>query len=475
MDTTRAAIYTRISQDQTGKQAGVERQLDESEALAQRLNFTVVERYRDNDISAYSGKRRPGYEAMLDGVKRGDFTAIVCYHPDRLYRSLKDLERLIDITEAANVKICSVNGGDFDLSTATGKMVARILGSVARQEVEHKAERQRSANAQRRSKGQWAAYGRVPWGYTKVGELRDLSLVPKEPEASLIRKAAADVLAGVSIRSIAMDWTKRGVQRANGDTEWSNFDITGLLMNPVYAAQVVKGEGYRKVPRHLRVDGPGNWEPIIDKETWDGLVAFLSDPARKKGTKFIRLNMLSGVVLCGLCGRKMYMNWNNGTRVYVCRTRHLGRNADALDELVDGVVLTLLSQQDIQSRLVVPAGRPGVDVEAMRTRRIALQARMDELARMFAAGSITGSQLNSGTEALRGELLGIDALLAELATSSPALALLEDGDAPLDERWEAASADIRGKIVDELMTVTAHPAPKGTRFNPDYIEITPKI
>ena len=59
----RAAVYTRISQDATGQRAGVTRQLEDCEALADRLGWEVTHRYGDNDLSAYSGRTRPGFEA----------------------------------------------------------------------------------------------------------------------------------------------------------------------------------------------------------------------------------------------------------------------------------------------------------------------------------------------------------------------------------------------------------------------------
>ena len=61
--TTRsAAIYVRISRDRNGDCLGVERQEQECRTLAERLGWTVTEVYSDNDISAFSGRRRPDYE-----------------------------------------------------------------------------------------------------------------------------------------------------------------------------------------------------------------------------------------------------------------------------------------------------------------------------------------------------------------------------------------------------------------------------
>jgi site-specific DNA recombinase len=226
---------------------------------------------------------------MLEAMRGGEFGALICWHPDRLYRSMKDLERLIDVADARGVQLRTVNGGDLDLSTSSGRMLARILGSVARQESEHKGERRRRANQQRRAAGKWRADGPRVFAYTKTGE-------PFEPEASLLRQAAADVLAGVSLRSITIDWNTRGLTTTLGK-RWTNLALRRVLCNPLYAS-LVRYEG--------RVVGDGEWEPLIPKETHLGLVAFLSDPARKPGSAFLRRHMLSGVARCSACDERLY-------------------------------------------------------------------------------------------------------------------------------------------------------------------------
>ncbi len=53
-----AAIYTRISSDVEGLGLGVTRQREDCEKLAASLGWGVAGVYSDNDVSAYSGKRR---------------------------------------------------------------------------------------------------------------------------------------------------------------------------------------------------------------------------------------------------------------------------------------------------------------------------------------------------------------------------------------------------------------------------------
>ena len=86
----------------------------------------------DNDISAFSGKMRPAYSAMLAKVKAGEVRRVVCWHMDRLYRRPRELEDIIDLAEAGQLEVACVNGSRYDLSDSDGQLNARMLVSVAR-------------------------------------------------------------------------------------------------------------------------------------------------------------------------------------------------------------------------------------------------------------------------------------------------------------------------------------------------------
>src|SRR4051812_26088343 len=98
---SRAAVYCRISDDRTGRALGVERQRIDCEQLATARGLTVVARFTDNDMSAYSGKPRPGYLAMLNAIDAGALDVVLAWHPDRLHRSPVELEGFITTVEAA--------------------------------------------------------------------------------------------------------------------------------------------------------------------------------------------------------------------------------------------------------------------------------------------------------------------------------------------------------------------------------------
>src|SRR5690625_3774762 len=95
VETKQAAIYVRISRDREGAGLGVDRQENDCRDLAARLGWTIVATYTDNDLSAYSGKPRPGYLAMLEDVKAGRVNAILAWHTDRLHRKNAELEEFV--------------------------------------------------------------------------------------------------------------------------------------------------------------------------------------------------------------------------------------------------------------------------------------------------------------------------------------------------------------------------------------------
>jgi hypothetical protein len=269
-----------------------------------------------------------------------------------------------------------------------------------------------------------------------------------------------------------------GGGKRRGGAKWSNPQLRRVLMRPVYAGLRTYGNAKPVA---------GDWLALIDVDTHRGLVAFLSDPDRTPAAAFERKYLLSGVAVCGVCGARLYAARPTGSRglVYICTAsagKHVGRLAAPLDELVTATALQLLRDTDINRRLT---DRPDIDVGALHARRTALAARKGELATLFAEGCLDGSGVRRESGKLAEQIAGIDKTLADAVRTSPAAAIAADGPDKLQQRWDAASPDVRGKIIDELMTVTVHPIPRGMKgvirdsgvavINTDYVDIVPKV
>ena len=62
-------------------------------AVLQRLGWQVTDVYPDNDVSAYSGKKRPEWERLNADIHDGLIDAIACWHVHRLARSARPPRR----------------------------------------------------------------------------------------------------------------------------------------------------------------------------------------------------------------------------------------------------------------------------------------------------------------------------------------------------------------------------------------------
>lgn len=193
-----AVVYLRISQDRTGQQAGIQRQQEDCLALAAQLGITDPLVFIDNDVSAFDGGRRPGYDAMVAQV-RGGASRIIAWHVDCLYRQPRELEDLIDLVEQHPVRIEAVRGGGFDLNATEGRLMARQLVAIAAYESGHKSDRAKRANRALAEQGR--RHGSARYGYGPGGVL-----IPEQ--AAVIRQMADRFCAGESLRSITA-WLNR--------------------------------------------------------------------------------------------------------------------------------------------------------------------------------------------------------------------------------------------------------------------------
>jgi site-specific DNA recombinase len=459
---TPAAKYRRISNDREGRELGIERQDQDLDDLGVRRGLTYVGDYFDNDISAStkSRKPRPGYQRMLADAKAGRFKVIAAYTTSRITRRPREFEDLIDLAVQHGIEFQYVRSPEFDLSTAQGRRVARTLAAQDAGEAEETSERVARAALQRAERGEWHG-GHRAFGYTRDG----MSVDPAE--AAHLVYAYGQLLAGVPTSSIARDLTARGITATTGNP-FTYSTLARMLRNPRNCAlRVHRGE----------IVGPASWPAIVDESTWRAAVAILTDPARRTTTGNRASYLLSGLAICGGCGRTITSGGvkrsSAGTttyrRIYVCRANKcVGRRQDWVDEFVGAVVVERLSRPDARD-LLVDEQTP--DLAALRTEAAALRVRLDELADAFASDEITRMQLTRATEKMRGRLDEIEAAQVHVSRA-PVLAELVTAE-DVGAAWTALPLDRQRAVVDVLMTVTLHPGGGGRRtFDPSKVEIT---
>ncbi len=461
-----ASIYLRISSDRSGERAGVTRQKEDCERRARERGWMIHAIHEDNDLSARSGKRRPGFEALLDDVESGAVSVVVAWALDRLQRNRRDELRLYEACQRAGVTLSLVNGADLDFSTAAGRFVADSLGSVARLEVEMKSDRQCRAQEQAAKQGRRSG-GRRPFGYEADG------VTVREREAEAVRAAYTAYLSGVPLARIAKDWNEAGLhsdQRrfAKGHegepSVWTGQTVGVVLRNPRNAGKrVYKGE----------VVADAVWPAIVAEETWAAAVGRMKgqSPAPRK----LARRLLSGLARCGVCGAPA---WGGGAARrgfgnYRCRDNygHFARMSEPVDDYVSNVLLERLARPDAADLM---RREETVDTAALHSEYAALRTRLDSVAIDFADGVIERSQLRTITTRIQSRLTEMDGELADAGRVN-VLGPMLDADT-VEAGWDALSLDHRRAVIDLLCNVTIHPPGRGVRtFRPESVGVEWKV
>ncbi|BBG04600.1 MULTISPECIES: recombinase family protein [Pseudonocardia] len=473
MTSRRAAVYVRISRDRVGAGLGVERQEQDCRELAESVGVSIAAVHTDNDLSAYSGKARPGYLALLDDVRAGRVDVVLCWHTDRLHRSPAELEEWIAACDPHGVEVHTVKAGPLDLATPSGRMVARQLGAVARYEVEHMIERQKSAKAQAASAGRYRG-GQRPFGFEPDG----LTVRPKE--ARIIADLTVRVAAGETLNSLARELNSEGVTTSTG-RRWDARAVRKLVMRARNAG-LVEHNG--------EVVGSAEWRAIVEPAQWRNAVRVVTAEGRRPPWTKNELYLGTGIFECGVCDDGTTMRAASGKArdgerrpTYVCRNGwHLGRRIASLDRFVSKVVLGRLSRPD--ARVLVAPESARLDLGELLAERADVEGRLGELAALFADGAITGPQLAEATRKLRAEGDRLDLAVAAAEGVSP-LAGVADAD-DVQAAWTAAPVSRRKAIVRHLLRVVVLPAPKGRPrgwtadsedgyFDPRGVKIEPRV
>lgn len=436
-----AAIYVRISQDREGGNLGVQRQEEDCRALAKREGMTVARVYVDNDRSAYSGKPRPEYLAMLDDVRTGAVDAVVVWHTDRLHRSVRELSDYIDACKIHETPTITVKAGTLDLSSATGRMQAGFAGLIAQHESEHRAERLQRKHQQSAEAGLFRG-GTRPFGYEAGGMTVNIA------EADDLKRMTAAVIAGESLASLMRDLNHRGVTTTMGN-QWSYPTVRQLLMRPRNAGlSEYRGE----------VVGAAQWPAIVAEDDWRAVCSILKDPSRRRSNTNATKHLLSGIAKCGVCGQGLksaVVVDRSGIRrpIYRC---HVYPTAKHLDASVNFSAYTVLLHPGVRAALAPPQDD---DARARQAEVEALRRRLDGVADAIADGDLSPVEGGRASARIRTKLDALESASARHASSRVIDQLVTSRH--LADTWAQLSLAKRREVINTLMTVTVLPVGKG--------------
>ncbi len=448
MTAKRAAIYCRISSDREGRELGVECQQEDCRALLDRLGHRVVEVFVDNDISAStrSKKPRPNYQRMLDAARAGRIEVIAAYTSSRITRRPRENEDLIELAERHGVEFAYVRSPTFDLNSAHGRLVARILAANDAAEAEAAQERIVRAKLQAASTGEWRG-GRRPFDFEADG------ITIRPDEAAEIARASEALLHGASLNGLANDLNARNVRTSTGAL-WTGLSI-GEVLSRARNAGLIEAHG--------KVVGAARWEPVVPERTWRAVVAVLSDPARRSSPGPAPRWLGSGLYLC-FCGKTVrvtviHTRTPKAYHTYTCKpAKHLGRIAHEVDRYVGQLVVERLERPDAIDLLSEDIG---ADPTEAITQLAILRGQQDELAEMFVARQVTGAQLAKANAMIEEQIADLEKQIGRVSGSSVLEGIVGADD--VAAVWKALPLDRKKAVVRRLFTVELGPSRRGRR------------
>lgn len=475
MQEPRYAIYSRISRDRVGAGLGVERQQEDCKKLVAQLGGRLVASFSDNDISAYSGKHRPGYEALLDAIKNREVDAVAVWHQDRLLRRTIDLENYIEVCQPLNVATHTVKAGQLDLTTPAGRAVAKTLAAWASYEVETSTDRVKAAKLQAAKAGK-SSGGNRAYGWLQNG-------IEQHPnEAPVVREIVKRFISGDSWNKIALDLNERNIPTAKGKM-WTAINVSNVAQLPRhYGIRSHNGQEYKAA-----------WSPLLSQDTREDLLLAIKRGQAIHGKRtYSRKHLLTGFIFCGICGNKMSIinaQQRDGSYspAFNCRKKdHRGqevgcgkvkRKKDPVEDLVIDCIMYRLDTPELGELLAGGEAETPELKQLMRDHESQSQ-RLQEILSLYSTGEMDFNEYKVAktTAQDRLETLGRE---LERKTSKRAVANIPAGQT-VREAWEKSDLiwklQLVSALIDKVLIYPKQPGDGKARykqwiFNPDRVEI----
>jgi site-specific DNA recombinase len=323
----KAAIYARVSTaEQAEKGYSLDTQLAECRRRAGELGAGEVEEFVDD---GYSGEfiERPALDRLRTRLAGCEFACVIVYDPDRLARNLAHQLIVTEEIEKAGAGLIFVSVS-FEQS-AEGKLFYSIRGAIADYEKEKIKERSLRGKRGKAAKGKIIADAK-PFGYAFDRQASNYTV--NEPEAEVVRRMFDWLVTEkVGTATICKRLNEQGVPSPRLKKPWVVSAVYRLLTNPLYkGTHVAMRYKYQKVGQNKRVRTlrpEAEWievpvPAIVDAATWQAAQQQLKDNKSQAKRVLKHEQLLSGLVYCGKCGRKMMIAYAGSAAAprsyYVC-------------------------------------------------------------------------------------------------------------------------------------------------------------
>ena len=344
-----AAIYVRLSKEDGDVASAAKAESNSisnqknliKDFLKEKDDIIVVSEYVDDGYSG-SNFERPGFQMMMEDIKRGKVDCVVVKDLSRFGREYIDSGKYIErLFPALGVRFIAVND-HIDSREESGRddivvPFKNLMNDAYCRDISIKI---RSHLEVKRKNGEYTG-AFTPYGYKKDENDRN-RLVPDLYAAGVVRGIFRMKLSGMSQSAIAESLNRQGVLspmeykhslgihiqdnfKTHEQAEWSSMSVRRILENEVYVGTLVQGR--HSTPNHKIkkiVDKPREeWvriedshEPVISKREFAIVQRLLGMDTRTSPNED-EVYVLAGLAVCADCGAPMVKrNVPAGGKVY---------------------------------------------------------------------------------------------------------------------------------------------------------------
>ena len=348
----RVAIYCRLSEedhnkrsksDDSGSIANQKLMLSE---YAKKMGWDIFQIYSDDDYAG-SDRNRPAFNRMITDARAKRFDIVLCKTQSRFTRELEIVETYIhNLFPRLGIRFVSIVD-NIDTDMAGNKKSRQINGLINEWYLEDMSDSIKAALRTRMKAGYFIG-SFAPYGYRKDPDQKGHLLIDEET-APVVQEIFSLYIQGTGRTNIARILNERGIPSPseyyricygksygspkNKSKYWKYFTVSHILENEVYIGNLVQGKTFKPTYKvgHTIPAEKEKWirmkhthEPIIDQQTWD-LTRKLWNKRSKpcyNGTT----NPFSGILVCGKCGYKMSVAYNQHKRYFRCTNAKYGKN-----------------------------------------------------------------------------------------------------------------------------------------------------
>ena len=348
------ALYCRLSQEDM--QAGESESIQNQKLILQRYadeHFFLNTRFFVDDGFSGVSFEREGLQAMLREVEAGNVATVITKDLSRLGRNYLKTGELIEIVfPEYEVRYIAINDG-VDTAREDNEFtpLRNWFNEFYARDTSKKIRAVKQAKAQRGER----VNGEVPYGYIADPNNRN-HLIPDPETAHVVKQIFAMYVRGDRMCDI-QNWLRDNEiltvgelrYRRTGRTQhprpqlnawynWPDKTLYDILTRQEYLGHTITAKTYkvsykskktRKNAEDKRYFFPNTHEPLIDEETFE--LAQKRIATRHRPTKSDEIDLFSGLLFCGDCGYKMYLQKGAGTperkHAYTCGNyRNRARN-----------------------------------------------------------------------------------------------------------------------------------------------------